>query len=135
MCRKSTYGSAWLAFGFALASVTAAMAQSRPDWRKIGTSAVELMLASPVTGPVDRVWFSPDGSELYARTASGKTFVTIDFETWTAALGSTPPAPSSEARVARLPDATARLITSSADPSRLYAVGQQLSRSEDGGLT
>lgn len=135
MCRKSTYGSAWLAFGFALASVTAAMAQSRPDWRKVGTSAVDLMLASPVTGPVDRVWFSPDGSELYARTASGKTFVTIDFETWTAALGSAPPAPSTEVRAARLPDTTAHLITSSADPSRLYAVGQQLSRSEDGGLT
>jgi uncharacterized protein (TIGR03437 family) len=135
VCRKSTYGSAYLAFSFVLAGAVAAMAQSQPDWRKVGTSAVELMLASPVTGPMERVWFSPDGSELYARTASGKTFVTIDFETWTAALGAAAPAAPVEVAGSRLPDATARVFVSVADPSRLYAVGKQLSRSEDGGLT
>lgn len=133
MCRKYTYGKAWLAAGFALLGAAGALGQARPDWRKIGNSAAELMLASPVTGPVDRVWFSADGSELYARTASGKTFVTIDFETWTPALGVTSPAAPAEITAARLPDPTAHLMVSAADPLRVYALGRQLSRSEDGG--
>ena len=91
------------------------------------------MLASPVTGPVDRVWFSADGSELYVRTASGKTFATLDFETWTPALGVTPPAAPAEVTAPRLPDATAHLMVSAADPARVYALGRQLSRSDDGG--
>ena len=91
------------------------------------------MLASPATGPVDRVWFSSDGSQLFAHTASGKTFVTIDFETWAPATSAAPPAPPLELMNARLPDPTAHFISSTADPSRVYALGRQLSRSEDGG--
>jgi uncharacterized protein (TIGR03437 family) len=91
------------------------------------------MLASPATGPVDRVWFSADGSQLFARTASGSTFVTIDFETWAAAAAVAPPAAPLELANARLPDPTARLMNSAADPSHVYALGRYLSRSEDGG--
>jgi hypothetical protein len=40
------------------------------------------MLASPATGPVDRVWFAPDGSRVFARTHSGRVFETIDYEVW-----------------------------------------------------
>src|ERR1019366_6587339 len=28
------------------------------NWRRVGNSAVDLRLASPATGPVDKVWFS-----------------------------------------------------------------------------
>lgn len=132
MCRNDTYRLAFRVFAFALAVVCAG-AQSRPDWRKIGTSAVELMLASPATGPVDRVWFSADGLQLFAQTASGRTFVTIDFETWTPADLAATPTPPIETTAARLPDPTARVVTTAADPARLYALGRQLSRSEDGG--
>jgi uncharacterized protein (TIGR03437 family) len=105
----------------------------RPDWRKVGASAVELTLASPATGPVERVWFSADGAQLFARTASGKTFVTIDSETWKPAeLGSVPPA-DIPAGAARLPDPAARLLAVAASPLRVYALGRQLFRSEDGG--
>ncbi|HYL95654.1 MAG TPA: hypothetical protein VET69_07610, partial [Terriglobales bacterium] len=65
-----------------LGSVLSAAGQPQPEWRKVGSPAVELMLASPATGPVAQVWFSPDGSRLMARTASGRTFVTSDFEDW-----------------------------------------------------
>lgn len=99
----------------------------------MGSSAVELMLASPGTGAVGRVWFSADGSQLFARTESGSTFVTIDFETWAAASALAPAAPPLELPNARLPDPTAHLVSSAADPSHVYALGQQLSRSEDGG--
>ncbi len=45
-----------------------AFGQTSTDWRKVGGSAVELFLAAPATGPVDQVWFSADGSTLYARS-------------------------------------------------------------------
>src|SRR6476619_5884832 len=44
--------------------------QTSPDWRKVGGSAVEVTLAAPATGAVDQVWFSPQGSVLFARTHS-----------------------------------------------------------------
>src|SRR6267142_6473623 len=56
----------------------------RPDWRKVGSTSLEVMLASPATGPVDHVWFGPDGRTLYARTHAGRVFETVDFENWTA---------------------------------------------------
>src|SRR4051794_36663676 len=46
----------------------------RPNWRRVGGSAMDLVLASPATGPVSRVWFSPDGLRLFAQTASGRVF-------------------------------------------------------------
>ena len=35
---------------------------------------MELALPSLATGAVDRVWYSADGSSLYAKTASGRVF-------------------------------------------------------------
>ena len=61
---------------------TLATAQVDSGWRRIGNGAIELALPSAATGPVDRVWYSPDGESLYARTHSGRTFSTSDFETW-----------------------------------------------------
>ena len=133
MCRKGTSHHPLPALALTLMAVVCAHGQSQPDWRKVGSSAVELMLAAPATGPVDRVWFSPDGSQLFARTASGKTFVTIDFETWTATTAPVPAAVLPELTAARLPDPAAHLVSSTGDPSLMYAVGKQLSRSEDGG--
>lgn len=99
----------------------------------MGTAAVEWMLAAPATGPVDRVWFSPGGGRLFARTSSGKTFATADFENWTPVTGQASPGAGPTPSAARLPDPSAQVIRTEADPSRLYALGQQLSRSEDGG--
>jgi uncharacterized protein (TIGR03437 family) len=100
--------------------------------RKIGNSAVELGLASPATGPVSAVWFSPDGSHLYARTQSGNTFVSDDFENWAVA----PPdaAPGAQIPVAalnRLPEPHA-LLRAGRD-GRTYALGANVYASEDGG--
>src|SRR5712692_5456673 len=55
---------------------------ARPNWRRIGSAAIDLALASPATGPVSRVWFSTDGSRLYALTAAGRVFESADLETW-----------------------------------------------------
>ena len=58
--------------------------QLRPDWRHVGNSAVELGLADLATGPVDRVWYSANGTSLRIRTGLGRNFETADFDTWQA---------------------------------------------------
>jgi len=75
---------AWLAAaGLALAQTAPSPPRNlRPDWRRIGNSSFDAQLASAATGPVDRVWFSPDGARLFIRTASGHSFVSEDMESW-----------------------------------------------------
>ena len=51
-----------------------------PKWRRIGNDAVDVPLAAPATGPVDAVWFSADGTRLYAGPARAAFFETADFE-------------------------------------------------------
>ena len=63
------------------------------NWRRVGNSAVDLLLASPATGPVDKVWFSDSGGTLYARTHGGKVFETADYEIWLPSQNATEPAP------------------------------------------
>jgi len=133
VCRNCTFRHWALAATLTLGSALSAIGQPRPAWRKVGSAAVELMLASPATGPVAQVWFSPDGSRLMARTTSGRIFVTSDFESWVPSDGAAGPAALAEPAVARRPDPSARIVSSAADPSRVYALGRQLSRSDDGG--
>jgi uncharacterized protein (TIGR03437 family) len=119
--------------GLALAGVLLAAAQTRPDWRKVGSSSVELMLASPATGPVERVWYSAGGSLLFARTPSGNVFETADFETWAAVASVAETNAPIPATPARLPEPGARVVSTASNPSIMYSLGRQLLRSEDGG--
>jgi uncharacterized protein (TIGR03437 family) len=89
------------------------------------------MLASPVTGPVDRVWFSPSDSVLYALTRSGRIFQTADSETWSEAPGVVPPAPPEQVEPARLPEPGAIVLAQGADA--IFALKENLFRSRDGG--
>jgi uncharacterized protein (TIGR03437 family) len=117
-----------------LLATGAAAAQTNPDWRKLGGAAVELSLASPATGPVDEVWFAASGA-LLARTHSGKLFQTQDFETWTPAADSADAPRPLTAPAARLPEPGAAVIQSPVNAARIYALGRQLFRSDDGGRT
>ena len=140
MCRIDT--SRAVALALMASSLTALPVRgqtptnARLDWRKVGGMSVDLMLAGPATGPVDEVWFGPEGRTLYARTHAGRVFDTVDFENWTPALA---PAARPDSPVAmnveRLPDPNAILRSSPADAGRMYALGAQLYRSDDGGHT
>jgi uncharacterized protein (TIGR03437 family) len=112
-----------------MASVAAA--QTAPDWRKIGGSAVELFLAAPATGPIDQVWFSGAGSLLYARTRSGRVFQTADFETWYAVATPPEPPPQAAALPFRIPESSLKVVPGGR--YRMYALGRQLYRSDDAG--
>jgi uncharacterized protein (TIGR03437 family) len=119
--------------GLVLAVVFLGAAQTRPDWRKVGGASVELMLASPATGPVERVWYSADGSLLFARTPAGKVFETADFETWAAVASVAETNTPISATAARLPEPGARVVSAASNPLKMYSLGRQLLRSEDGG--
>jgi uncharacterized protein (TIGR03437 family) len=102
-------------------------------WRRVGSSAVELLLAAPATGSVDRVWFSPDGGTLYARTHSGRVFETSDYEIWQPSANAAEPAVQPAPPLARLPEPGAQAVATGF--GRVYALGRQLYSSTDGGST
>ena len=100
-------------------------------WRKLGNSLIDRSLAGLATGPVDRVWYSADGSQLLIRTPSGKVFSTSDFETWQPASG-TPPVSSQAPVPGRLPEAGAQTRSGSA---RIYAFAKFVYSSQNGGAS
>jgi len=109
-------------------------AQTAPvEWRRVGNPSVEMGLASPATGPVAAVWYSPDGARLYARTRAGRVLETADFENWTPAQGASEPADPPAPAVDRMPESGAKLAFAASAPGRIYALGTQLYRSDDGG--
>ncbi len=117
-----------------LAAAALAVAQTSPDWRKVGGSSVDLSLASPATGPVDRVWFSP-GGVLFARTTAGKIFQTADFESWIPAPPGVEVPTSTPAAAVRPPESGAQLLALAGDRGSIFGLGRQVSRSQDGGHT
>ena len=102
-------------------------------WRHIGNSAIELPLPSLATGAVDRVWYSTEGSALFAKTASGRIFETRDFEQWQLITDpkESPPQEQDPSAIGT-PEAGAKLASGGA-AGRLYAVGRNVYRSDDGG--
>lgn len=56
----------------------------------MGNTVIDAGLAGAAGGPVDRVWYSADGSKLFTRLRSGAIFTTSDFENWTPAAAEAP---------------------------------------------
>lgn len=129
VCHKATKRVSALVLGLAVL----AAAQTSPSWRKVGSAAVDLSLASPATGPVQHVWFS--GGVLFARTVSGRIFQTADFESWVAAPADTEVPPPAQAPAVRLPESGAQILSVAGDRSSIFGLGRQVSRSQDGGHT
>lgn len=110
----------------------------QPDWRRIGNSSIELGLAALATGPVVDVWYSEDGSRLFAETESGTIFTTADFGTWVAVsypadLSSAMADPAPPGAVP--PEPGAVLYGVRDQPALAYALGRAVYRSDDGGLS
>src|SRR5712671_1687377 len=134
MCQSATF-RARIAGVLLFTALTAAAqtTPARPSWRRIGSAAIDLALASPATGPVSRVWFSADGSRLFALTASGREFESADLETWSPLAAAVQPPVLQDAVGVRAPTAGAKLYQQ--DSRRLFAVGAHLYRTDDGGAS
>lgn len=92
-----------------------------------------MQLASPVTGPVMQVWYSDDGSLLYALTKSGKLFQTLNFESWPPATDDPKPPATFNRAPARIPDPSATYVALRSDSEEMWGLGSQLFRSLDNG--
>lgn len=114
-----------------LIGAAAAQTAPAPDWRRIGNGGIDAPLASPGSGRVERVWFSPDGSRLYARTAYGQVFETSDRENWQPSEAAPPPSEDFGA----LPEGATGVCRNPLDPNQAYAYGANLLRSDDGGVS
>jgi uncharacterized protein (TIGR03437 family) len=101
-------------------------------WRRIGGTTLELGLASPAGGPVARVWFSADGSAIFARNPSGQTWRTNDLETWTGVTVPQAP-PIMEAAPVSSPESGARTVPQRLQNGRVYSAGTMAWRSDDNG--
>lgn len=109
-------------------------AQTAPvEWRRVGNPAIDMGLASPATGPVNNVWYSPDGARLFARTRAGQVLATDDFESWSPVAQVAETADALPPAVDRLPESGVKLAVSPNAPGRVYAAGSHLYRSDDGG--
>ena len=130
MGHKATYRWGVLLLVWPMASFLSP-AQNFVEWRHIGNAAVEMALPSLATGPVDRVWFSADGTALYARSSSGRVYQTGDFEQWRLATAAPPRQLNGD--VAAAPEANLKRILA-ASGGRAYAIGASAYRSDDGGV-
>lgn len=138
MCRRTTVQVVLAAGLLALpwhAWTQSAGAQTGVGWRHVGNSAMDLALPSLATGAVDRVWYSADGSSLYARTVSARIFETRDFEQWRLVTDPkiSPPA-QPEPSAPTVPEVNFKLA-SGGTGGRLYGVGLNAYRSDDGGAS
>lgn len=107
------------ASGLAPAQTSASRTETRPDWRRVGSTSLAMNLSAPAGGLVDRVWFDAGGM-LFARTGDGRVFATRDYERWEPGAAE-PPA-----------DEAGSLVRVSAGVA--YRGGAHVWRSEDGGL-
>ncbi len=124
--------------GLLFAQPVANTVSLRSAWRHIGNAAVDLALASVATGPVERVWYAADGTQLYIRTHSGQLFKTGDLEHWSAVMpGAVEPPPVDERtaqEVPNRPEAERDVRVIRGDSATFYALGRAVYRSDDGGL-
>jgi uncharacterized protein (TIGR03437 family) len=105
---------------------------SSPNWRHIGNWVVERSLAGPASGPVARVWYSQDGATLFLQAVSGRLYQTADLENWRPSTAAPPPMPDN-ALVPRLPEQGAQARMQPGQRARVYAFGNFVYRSDDGG--
>lgn len=125
-----------LAAGVYLAAAFSLAAQPGPSsvaWKGVAGYTIQENLAGPASGPVRTVWYSPNGSRLFAVTASNRVFETSDFEHWRLNTTDTTPTVASPAPVSRLPESGAHTQAAGA---RLYAQGlNNIFASDDNGRT
>jgi len=136
VCHKGTVSIRRYLLGVVLCAGAAGLLQGQTapvEWRRVGNPSMEVGLASPATGPAETVWYSPDGAELYTRTRAGRVFETNDFESWKPVQAPSEPADPPAPAVDRVPEPGAKLALAPGAPGRIYALGAQLYRSDDGG--
>jgi len=100
------------------------------EWRRLGNAAIDLRLSGLATGPIERAGWSADGERIFASAPMGGWMASEDGESWKAALDE--PVTQIAGIADRLPEPGAT-VAGTARAGWLYAAGQHVWRSEDGG--
>lgn len=134
MSHRDTTRRALLAAALLAASGLPLTGQPAADhgWRPVGNTLRLLGLPSPAGGPVERLWFSA-GGQLHLMLSDGRRFETSDWESWAPSTSSPPPA-AAAVPAGRLENG-ASLHVSATPAGLVYAGGEHLYRSADGGRT
>ncbi|MCW5964428.1 MAG: hypothetical protein KIT83_10355 [Bryobacterales bacterium] len=102
-----------------------------------GNTLVQAGVAGYATGPVARVWRTSDGAEdlgsVAVRLEDGSTWQTRDFALWTALEAADAPELPASRPVANPPSDAWLVQPHPLQPAIVYALGQQVYRSLDGG--
>jgi len=99
----------------------------------VGNAAIDLELAGLATGPVDRVWYSPAGDQIWILASSGKVFETNDFDKWTEVPGGTAAPALPGGQSITLPENGAQVRNPAGLSPRVYAFGRFVYRSDNSG--
>lgn len=122
---------------FGLLALSVASAQTTLDWRKVGSTSLDLGLPGLATGAVTKVVYAEGGlnSGLNIETRDGRQFVSSDGEKWllaATALNQTNKRWRSEPNS---PESGARVVEATTNRARLYAFGINAWRSDDAGAS
>jgi uncharacterized protein (TIGR03437 family) len=117
--------------GTALHTLAQEAAPVAIEWRNAGNLSLDRGLNGVASGTITRVWYSADGTKLYALGVGGRVFETSDFEQWTISTAQVP-APAVDGFSRSKPEAALRVRRSLRE--RAYAAGRFVYRSDDDGL-
>lgn len=106
-------------------------ATTTTPWRQVGNRLQLLGLPSPAGGRADRVWFAEGGSGLRVMLPGGEVWGTENLETWSRRAEALPAIAAAES--ATLPEPSARTRARTVRSAVVYAIGQDVWRSSDGG--
>ncbi len=81
------------------------------------------------------MWYAVDGGTLYATTSAGKTFETQDYEAWKESAATAPTDADLSTSGTSLPEPGARLKGFNGQRSTLYAFGEFVYQSQNGGAS
>ena len=105
------------------------------EWRRAGNLSLDrsttLGLAGLASGPVSRVWYSPDGATIYALGFNGRAFETADLEQWTVRTNIAPPPEATNDFARTRPETGVKIRRGARD--RVFAFGRFIYRSDDEG--
>jgi uncharacterized protein (TIGR03437 family) len=118
---------------FGLLALSVAAAQTNLDWRKLGSTSLDLGLPGLATGAVTKVAYADDG--LNIETRDGRQFVSADGEKWLLAATALNQTTKRWRNEPNSPESGARIVENTTNRARLYAFGINAWRSDDGGAT
>jgi uncharacterized protein (TIGR03437 family) len=105
------------------------------EWRRAGNLSLDrsatMGLAGMASGPVTKVWYSPEGGSIYASGFNGRVFETSDLEQWTLRPNTIPPTESPSDFARSRPETAAKIRRGAR--GRIFAFGRFIYRSDDEG--